>query len=473
MAPGNRTGVDIVILADCSGSMSWNDIERRGDVRLGTSSGRYVSRMDALKNALREMIDIRAHTAGRVSRIALVGFTDRSWCAFPGREGMAELDGMDDPRAIQDFREAVGLLRHQDAATEIGQALHFAAELLHRQGISGNERLIVLVSDGADWAPKSEDSTGEAVAAVSDAVSLMEELERSMNIKLHAIGIGDEDSFRAWWDRYHRRASGDPHVSTIPNHRLLTELVRVGGGDPRRVGGMDVLQEYFAGLGEGVTRHVGRPAPGRLRPMQEALETLAEPRRTEDQGLATRRSDLADRARLLRPACVKLCKRCGAKPMYRKDDEDFTDKLMRLGRAVVSEDEFRVWVNDLSQVFEESLESRLRTDDPPRPYDIPEVARLVRDGRLDQVRRMRNYAAHADLDPRDEVVIGQILMRFTGKKFLDHDDARRWTQVQTGLLGDLVGMLEDVRKALEDAPMSPSAPQPAGLRATPYVDGWR
>jgi hypothetical protein len=159
--------------------------------------------------------------------------------------------------------------------------------------------------------------------------------------------------------------------------------------------------------------------------------------------------------------------------MYRKDDEDFTDKLMRLGRAVVSEDEFRVWVNDLSQVFEESLESRLRTDDPPRPYDIPEVARLVRDGRLDQVRRMRNYAAHADLDPRDEVVNGQILMRFTGKKFLDHDDARRWTQVQTGLLGDLVGMLEDVRKALEDAPMSPSAPQPAGLRATPYVDGWR
>lgn len=266
IAPGNRTGVDIVILADCSGSMSWNDIERRGDVRLDGSSDRYVTRMQALKSALEEMIDIRAHTAGRVSRIALVSFTSRSWSVFPAKGGMTELNGMNDPRAISDFRQAVGLLQHQDAGTDIGQALHFAAELLYRQGVPDNDRLIVLVSDGADWAQKSDDTTGEAVAAVSDPISLMEELERSLSIRLHAIGIGDEDSFYPWWDRYHRRTRGDPHPSIIPNHRLLARLVEVGGGDPRRVGGMEVLQEYFTGLGEGVTRHVGRPAGARSVP---------------------------------------------------------------------------------------------------------------------------------------------------------------------------------------------------------------
>ena len=204
IAPGNRTGVDIVILADCSGSMSWNDIEQRGDVRMSYSSDRYVTRMDALKSALTQMIDIRAHTAGRVSRIALVSFADSARCEFPSREGMAELSGMDDTRAINDFRQAVGLLRPQNAGTDIGHALHFAAELLYRQGVPDNDRLIVLVSDGADWAAKSEDSTGEAVTAVSDPVSLMEELERSLAIKLHAIGIGDEETFRAWWDTYQR-----------------------------------------------------------------------------------------------------------------------------------------------------------------------------------------------------------------------------------------------------------------------------
>jgi hypothetical protein len=472
IAPGNRTGVDIVILADCSGSMSWNDIERRGDVLMGSSGARYVTRMDALKSALGQMIDIRAHTSGRVSRIALVSFTDRARCEFPSREGMAELNGMDDPRALSQFRQAVGLLRPQDAGTDIGKALHFAAELLHRQGVPDNERLIVLVSDGADWHPKNEDTTGEAVVAVTDPVSLMEELEQSLAIKLHAIGIGEKASFHAWYNRYERARRGgvDPHESTVPNHELLEKLVEVGGGDPRRVGGLEVLQDYFSGLGEGVTRHVGRPAAGEPRPMQGAgdLETLAEPKRAEDQGLANRRAELADRARQLRPACVKLCQRCGANPMYRKDAGDFSDKLLRLGRAVGTEDEFRVWVNDLNQVFEESLDSRLRTDTPPRPYDIADVARLARDGRLNQIRLLRNWAGH--MDPKDEVILAQIFTRFAGRKLIDADDAPRWTQVQVGLLEDLVGFLEDVRKALEEAPMP--AP-PSGLRPTPHVDGWR
>ena len=472
IAPSNRTGVDIVILADCSGSMSWRDIERRGDVRMGYSGDRYVTRMEALKGALGQMIDIRAHTSGRVSRIALVSFTDRAWCVFPSREGMAELNGMDDPRALTQFRQAVSLLSPQEAATDIGQALHFAAELLHRQGVPDNERLIVLVSDGADWDPGGDDKAGEAVVAVSDPVSLMEELEQSLAIKLHAIGIGEEATFLAWYNRYERarRNGADPHVSTVPNHGLLEKLVEVGGGDPRRVGGLEVLQDYFSGLGEGVTRHVGRPVPGELRAMQAAgdLETLTEPKRAGDEQLARRRGELADRARQLRPACVKLSVRCGAKPMYRKD-KDFSEKLLRLGRAVETEDEFRLWVNDLHQIFEESLESRLRTESPPRPYDVAEVARLARDGRLNQIRLLRNWAVH-ELEPKDEVIIAHVFMSFAGRKLIDNEDALRWTQVQVGLLDDLVRFLEDVRRALEEAPMP--AP-PTGLRATPYVDGWR
>ncbi len=475
IAPGNRTGVDIVILADCSGSMSWRDIERRGDVRMGSSGDRYVTRMEALKNALTQMIDIRAHSAGRVSRIALVSFADRARCEFPRGEGMAELNGTDDARAINEFRQAVALLSPRDG-TDIGQALHFAAELLYRQGVPDNDRLIVLVSDGADWKPQSEEAAGEAIAAVRDPVSLMEELERSLAIKLHAIGISDEATFRAWWDRYqrHQMNGADPHESTVPNHRLLEKLVEVGGGDPRRVGGMDVLQEYFSGLGAGVTRHVGHPVPGQLRPLQATLEVLAEPMHAEDQEMAARRKDLADRAQLLRPACVKLSVRCGAKPMYRADAGDLTGKLLRLGRPVGNEDEFRVWAEDLDQIFQESLESRLRKEEPDRPYDVREVTRLVRDGRLNQIRLMRNHAAHLQVKPEDEIAVARILIRFADVKFIDHDDARRWTRVQVGLLEDVVGVMEDVRRALEHAPMPTLRdPKPTGLRATTAVNGYR
>jgi hypothetical protein len=470
IAPGNRTGVDIVILADCSGSMSWYDIEQRGTGPTRTSGPQFVTRMEALKRALGQMVDIRAHTVGRVSRIALVSFTDRAECVFPRREGMAEISGMDDPGAVAAFREAVNVLHYQKAGTDIGRALHFASELLYRHGVPDNDRLIVLVSDGAEWTPKSEESTGEAVAAVSDPVSLMEELEQSMSIKLHAIGIGDEDSFRAWWDRYQRPDKGDPHISIVPNHRLLTELVRVGGGDPRRVGGLEVLQEYFAGLGEGVTRRVGRPAFGKLPKVQAAFEALAEPLRDEDAELAHRRTAAADRARQLRPDCAVLSVRCGAKPMYVKTDDDNLAKLLRLGRAIHDEDEFRVWVTDLNQMFYELLESRLRETDPAQPYEIAEIRELMWDGRMDQIRRLRNWANHSNLKPKDEVAIGIIMMRFAGRKLIKRDDARQWTRVQVGLLEDVVGVLTDACNTFERLP---SPAQSAGVRGVPFIDGYR
>jgi Mg-chelatase subunit ChlD len=468
VAPVNRTGVDIVILADCSGSMSWGDIEQRGASQPNWRGTSFVKRIDALKQALGQMIDIRAHTAGRVSRIALVSFTDRAECVFPRQGGMTEISGADDARALADFRDAVNILRPQEAGTDIGQALHFASELLYRQGVPGNDRLIVLVSDGAEWAPQTEEATGEAVAAVSDPVSLMEELEKSMGIKLHAIGISDDHSFHRWWDAYMRSAKGDPHVSIVPNHRLLTELVRVGGGDPRRVGGMEVLQEYFTGLGEGVTRRVGRPAPPALRPAQTTFKTLAEPRPDEDGELASRRKALADQAQQLRPDCVKLSERCGAKAMYQKIDD--TSKLLRIGRSIQGEDEFRTWVNDLDHMFYEKLESRLLAQKPDKDYDIPQVRTLIWDGRMYQIRLLRNYADHESLKSEDQIAIARIMMRFADTKLINRDDARRWTKVQVGLLEDLVSVLTEVRRTLDSLPLPA---QPEGVTPTPLVDGWR
>ena len=258
----------MVILADCSGSMSLDDVTDTGDVTPtkkwfgGVPTRRTQTRMKSLQQALMELLEMRLNMEGRVSRIALVGFTRECKVRFPrDRESMTEIDGSSPEQVKLDFRDAIGLLRTEEAGTDIGQALHFAAELLHRHGRPGNDRLVVLISDGATWVPKDDDATGEVVSGVDDPVSLMSHLHEQMHIHLHAIGVSKEDIFWPWFrDKYSGR---EPHISMIPNHQLLDQLIDVGGGDPSRTGDTDVLAEYFSGLGRGVTRQIrcGSPDP--------------------------------------------------------------------------------------------------------------------------------------------------------------------------------------------------------------------
>jgi hypothetical protein len=246
-----RSGVDMVILADCSGSMLVDDIPLGTEsLRAGRDRVRWMRRTEALQQALRDLLAMRLQVSGRVSRIALVEFNTRTWQRFPREQGMAQLDGGSPAHVVERFQSAVTLLQGQDGTgTDIGNALHYAANLLYQHGHDGNERLIVLVSDGANWVPKGDQGSGEMVDAAKEPVSLMTHLHRDMRIRLHAIGISTADLFR-------RRGAYEPNPSLVPDHDLLEELVKVGGGDPTTIGGLEVLEEYFSGLGAGIVHRV-------------------------------------------------------------------------------------------------------------------------------------------------------------------------------------------------------------------------
>ncbi|MDY7083803.1 MAG: vWA domain-containing protein [Actinomycetota bacterium] len=246
-APGVKAGVDMVILADCSGSMAAEDIPVPRESMLALRRKGYIKRMEALQQALQDLLEVRLRLAGRVSRVALMSFTSTTTPRFPRGGGMAQLDGGSPPEVVQQFREAVALLQ-PGGYTHIGNAIHAAADLLYQHGHPGNERLVVLVSDGADWAPRGESGTGEITEAISEPVGLMEHLHRDMNIRLHAIGISTRDLF------LRRYRTDQPGIT--PNHDLLEALVKVGGGDPTTIGGLDVLVEYFSGVGSGITHRV-------------------------------------------------------------------------------------------------------------------------------------------------------------------------------------------------------------------------
>ena len=281
-----RNGVDIVILADCSGSMSIPDIPEHSEGgflgrRFGRRGGRGRPRMDVLRSALEDLLRMRLEISGRVSRLAMVKFTHTTQHVFPRGGGMAELDAGSTGPVVQEFRNAVAILRPENAGTDIGNALHEAANLLYLHGKPGNERLIVLVSDGAHWARRGNDGVGEVVYADREPVSLMEYLHSNTQVRLHAVGVSTMEMYRRWIAEGNR--GGDAFE---PNHELLQQLVRVGGGDAAAIGGFDVLARYFSGLGAGTTRRVPltraqRPRPDAALPPQLAkeLRLLAEQHR--------------------------------------------------------------------------------------------------------------------------------------------------------------------------------------------------
>ncbi|WP_328718612.1 VWA domain-containing protein [Streptomyces sp. NBC_00247] len=447
--PGNRTGVDVVILADCSGSMSWDDVLDDRDVgRFGGRAQRYVTRMHALKHALHEMADVRLSSGGRPTRLALVRFTKSSVPVFPRSGGMADLG---DESTIEEFRAAVGLLKPESAGTDIGQALHHASELLHRYGNPHNERLVVLVSDGADWVEKGVDATGEMLAATADPVSLMEELNGSLGIRLHAVGVSAEATFWPWWERHHRRSDGEPHVSIVPNHVLLRHLVDVGGGDPTRIGGTDVLMEYFGELGAGVTRTVGHPQPGRLpEPQPEIGSALSLSAATATDA---RRGELAEKISLLYSSCVDASRRRIGRPLYRQTND--TRALHHTGQPVRDRAAFAAWVLDVHKVFYEQQESALNSPQDRGSYPIPGVADIIWDGRLFRIHTMRLETAHDNVGRNNKKqaeqhqrMVGEVFRAHTGRYHLLDDDEVGWGRLQLGLMEDLAGMLTDVYAVL-------------------------
>jgi len=461
-AGGASSGVDIVILADRSGSMGVNDIqimtEGRGFLR--SSQTTAMTRMQALKRALKRMIDIRAGLDGVVTRFALIGFDDRTHALYPTGGGMTEISGAADVRSLESLREAVALLREDNHVTDIGNALHKAGELLHRHGVHGNDRLIVLVSDGAHWAPLSDERSGESVAGVNDPVSLMEDLHANLGIRLHAVGISDKTTFQRWWDRQSRQP---PPEALVPNHDLLSQLVQVTGGDRHRIGGMEVLEEYFEELGSGVVRSVGRPASARLPSLQ--IDPASIPVRPRESVSDTaRRKAWEAEVELTLGVFGELSDASMARLGFRLYQSDPADN-MRLRKHASCGADFKSWVLVAYKSFHERLHEdyrHARSQAKRGNLVVPEVAAVFWDGRIGNVWGLRNYFAHEPENKKDPAGkkdiaeenrrVGEVFRAYTGDYYFTEDDAEGWSTLQRGLLGDIRAMLTDMGVVLRSGP---------------------
>ena len=438
---GARIGLDIVVLADVSGSMGVDDLPAQSPERVVSrwlsSTPRYSKRIDALKEALMQMLDSRLRITGRESRMALLCFSNSVTQLFPRDAGMAVVDSRSDRQLIAEFRSAITSLSEY-GSTAMAEAILRAAELLDTHGKDDNERLIVLVSDGKPYSPKGNDATGEVVQLRNDEVNLVNHLFRTRGIRLQAIGISDENLYRSWVQR-----SGQDHDSLRPDHGLIRELAMKGGGDPNRTGGIEVLEDFFQGIGSGYRRFVGcSSAETYARKLSERASRVV---RDASAGLSQdERIALLDRfegdAMALNGACGSICvKDIGEWMPFKIASPFIVARRTLAGLAVEDEKAFESFAKRLHTLMVQQGPGRRRPRDVGNwPNELAEwygpMVQLT-----NKINIIRIFSAHdknldnpAELPDLDR--LHEAMEHFVQRRQIAADDRGGWAQLAAAML---------------------------------------
>jgi Mg-chelatase subunit ChlD len=241
--PHRKGGVDMVILIDASGSMDLKDY-------VG-SDGRPHERLEGVRQALETLIQRRLVAGSRVSTIALVLFGTNTTMLYPAVEEMTELDS---EKKVSDMQKgthrlnAFGLNRLgvDRNTTDIPKAMQFAAELLDYYSHEKNERMIILLSDGADWHERDEDAVGEVVTTLDDPAILADNLYFDSRTRIHTIAISDIRALRKYEPRYRNTEWA------IPNTQLLEKVSENAHGLFFERPDAKLLGQLFEEIGEGM-----------------------------------------------------------------------------------------------------------------------------------------------------------------------------------------------------------------------------
>ncbi len=194
-----RTGADIVVAIDTSDSMLAEDAQ--------------PSRLEAAK---REVLGLIARLQG--DRVGIVTFSSQAFLYCPLTT---------DYDAAAMFLDSIDAEVTSGAGTALREAI--AASMRAFEAGEGQEKAMVLVSDGEDW--------GEGALAAARTA-------RAEGTKIHAIGIGTEEGAPIpQTDEKGARAGvrreGDKVVVTRLDERQLRQITAAGGGKYVRGGTAD------------------------------------------------------------------------------------------------------------------------------------------------------------------------------------------------------------------------------------------
>lgn len=151
-----KSARDVVLAVDISGSMDQRDFP--------TDSGAPMQRLDAVKGVLRQFI---AERGG--DRMALIIFGTRAFIQAPFTEDFNSLNGFLD-------QTQVGMAGPN---TALGDAIGLGIRTFESSEVE--QRLMIVLSDGADTSSRMTPANAAAIAAEKDVV-------------IYTVGVGDPDA---------------------------------------------------------------------------------------------------------------------------------------------------------------------------------------------------------------------------------------------------------------------------------------
>lgn len=183
---------DIVLALDISGSMDTKDFV--------AEDGSRQQRLRAVKDVMASFIAARDN-----DRMALIVFGTRAFVQAPLTEDLPSLEGFLD-------QTAVGMAGPN---TALGDAIGLALRTFEASEVE--ERVMILLSDGADTGSRMSPANAAAIAA-------------DRNVVIHTIGVGDPEG------------SADDKVDLD----MLEEIARQTGGKYFYASDQDALSDVYA-----------------------------------------------------------------------------------------------------------------------------------------------------------------------------------------------------------------------------------
>ncbi len=240
--PHRKSGVDMIVVVDGSGSMDIEDF---------IYDGRWKARLDGVKIALDLLFQVKLVSGSRVSSIAALAFGKNAKMLYPSEIAMRKITEENQLDSIRQSvknvtktgLEKIGVDR---SGTIIASALKMASDLLDMYAQENNEKMIVLLSDGADWQEDSkEQSIGEIVRTSNDPAVLADSMHHDSNIRIHTVAISDKATFLK------RYPGSQDQIGSLPNKDLLRKIAEFTDGMFLESPSADLLARIFEELGVG------------------------------------------------------------------------------------------------------------------------------------------------------------------------------------------------------------------------------
>jgi hypothetical protein len=510
LSPPVRQGIDVVLLADCSGSMAVDDLEldvsteanldeddqRKPWMPMMPPVKRAKTRMLAVRDVLLRCLEARLDSPSHDSHLALIGFSTGVNIVYPAASIGMMPAGVNTPVADRiKFRDAILSLKCiENSATSLSGPLQYAAELLHRGGRPSNRKVIVLVSDGAEpmpgfsettttgnvdqhvrvdrvWKYKKNDSRGSATTrhANDDPYMCMTRLyhESHRRLELIAHPISTRENYRRWCASHQL----EPEVAATPNHELLYYLeqacrhrdAEIPLGSPKA--SPEEIEKYWTTINlEQAIADFGNDllvsiALHKVATVSPGREDLAELRRLVR--LLQRSGDSPER-RALRAECiasieaaVRSCneialKAWGYDVFQRGSAIDFL--FQRANLPVHDRVSHNTFIIELWAAFKENFAAMLRGDEVAgnKVADLREIRSLFEEftqfSKGGILVEFRNKAAH---DPVHESPPKTSVRELLGARELKNPED--WQDLQLAILRRVLHFVQELQPAVERA----------------------